>query len=329
MCDRSEILDPIDLFSELLDKWRFHGDPGFNGEFTTPWGLSFEKQPGRAPFYVVPSGLARLELTDPPALSWELGAKDLVLLPGGDAHILRDSSGSLATPASSLPPQPHHGGMRTLRWGGGGTPTQVVGGVFRFDSSFALPILGAMDRVIVIRAHDRARFEGIDSVLGLFCHEGRSGLPGNRAAISGLLKLLFIQIMRTTLSARQPENQTCRPSPLVLMMDRSLRTAAEAIHLESEKPWTIEALAALVGMSRTTFALRFQALVGTSPLAYLTQVRMLQATSYLDSTDETLEAIAGRVGYGSEAAFATAFKRELGLAPGAWRRRSGKGRETA
>ena len=108
-------------------------------------------------------------------------------------------------------------------------------------------------------------------------------------------------------------------------MDPKLRPAAEAIHFDPQRPWTIDALAALVGMSRTTFALRFQDLTGTSPMAYLTQVRMLHATNLLDSADETLEAIARQVGYGSEAAFSTAFKRELGMAPGAWRRRQKEG----
>ncbi len=320
MSDRSEVLDPPDVFSDLLDRWKFHGDPGFHGEFTAPWGLSFDRGEGLAPFYVVASGSASLQLAEPGAEAWKLGVGDLVLLPRGDAHVLKDSPGSRAVPGSGFPPPSPHGTMRTLRWGGGGDAARVIGGVFRFGSRFALPILGAMDRVLVIRADDHSRFEGIDAVLGLFCREGSLGQQGNRAAIAGLLKVLFIQIMRTILAAHRPQTRVCARNPLVLLMEPSLRAAAEAIHFEPQKPWTLDTLASLVGMSRTTFAVRFQDLAGTSPLAYLTQVRMLHATDALETTDDTLEAIARRVGYGSEAAFATAFKRELGVAPGAWRK---------
>lgn len=315
MIHRSDVVAP-DVFSELLDQWRFHGDPGFYGEFTAPWGLSLEATPGRAPFYVVASGLVHLEVEDQGEIELRVG--DLVVLPRGDSHALRSAPGVRVVPASQLPPPVPHGGLRHLTWGGGGEVTQLVAGVFRFDSPFALPILGALERAIVLRAGTSR--EGIDPLLGLFCHEGREGHPGHRAVLSGLLKLLFIQIMRATLSGRNPHG-TCPQSPLVLLIDPSLRNAAEAMHFEPHRPWTIEALAALVGMSRTTFALKFQALTGTSPLAYLTQLRMLRATTLLETTTLTLEAVAQRVGYGSEAAFSSAFKRELGVAPGAWRKR--------
>lgn len=313
MIDRSDF-DAPDLFSELLDQWKFHGDPGFHGEFSAPWGLAVEATPGRAPFYVVASGRVRLEVG---RQSHDLGDRDLVVLPRGSAHTLTSGPGArpLVGPEWAAPPQ---GGMRHLAGGGGGEVSHVVGGTFRFESPFALPVLGALEEAIVLRAE--ATLEGIESLLGLFCHEGRSPTPGHRAVLSGLLKLLFIQIMRVTLSGRNPSGH-CPQSPLVLLVDPSLRVAAEAMHFESHKTWTIEALASLVGMSRTTFAVRFQGLTGTSPLAYLTQVRMLQATNLLETTSLTLEAVAKRVGYGSEAAFSSAFRRELGVAPGAWRKR--------
>ncbi len=136
---------------------------------------------------------------------------------------------------------------------------------------------------------------------------------------------MFIEFLRLALSTREQGNQPCSKNPLLLLFDPVLRSAAEAIHFESRKPWTIEALADLSGLSRTSFAVRFQELTGTSPLAYLTQVRMLNAVDLLERTNDTLGAIALQVGYGSEAAFSTAFKRELGVSPGAYRKEKSMG----
>jgi AraC-like DNA-binding protein len=77
-----------------------------------------------------------------------------------------------------------------------------------------------------------------------------------------------------------------------------------------------------VGLSRAAFARRFTALVGQPPLAYLTWWRMTTAARRLRDSDAPLRAIAGQSGYASEFAFATAFKRAYGVAPGQYRRRT-------
>ena len=74
-------------------------------------------------------------------------------------------------------------------------------------------------------------------------------------------------------------------------------------------------------MSRAAFARRFSAMTGRPPLAYLTWWRMVLAGRLLRSSDASLDAVAGQVGYTSEFAFAKAFKRHFGVAPGRYRRR--------
>jgi len=319
MIDRSKVFDDTDLFSEMLEKLRFHGDPGVGGWFTAPWGLAFDATPGHSPFYVVAEGRCFLEISGD---EWELRVGDLVLLPQGDAHSLKDAPGSRSVPFSSVPLSPGGTGMRTVHWGGGGMQTQIVSGILKFDSPHALPILKAMDKTFVLRAQDAGRSDGIDPLLGLYCREGRSQAPGSRAATAELLKLLFIEILRNRLSGQIRNQRPCGGNTLLLAFEPSLRAAAEAIHFEPGRPWTLAQLADLSGLSRTTFAVRFQSVAATSPLAYLTRVRMLKAVDLLERTTATLEAIAGQVGYGSEAAFSTAFKRELGVSPGAYRNQS-------
>ena len=75
-------------------------------------------------------------------------------------------------------------------------------------------------------------------------------------------------------------------------------------------------------MSRSGFAARFTALVGESPMRYLTEWRMHLARLELKDTPSSLAEVAERFGYGSEAAFCKAYRRVFGASP-ARDRRSG------
>ncbi len=86
-----------------------------------------------------------------------------------------------------------------------------------------------------------------------------------------------------------------------------------------DSPWTVAELGATGGLSRAAFARRFTALVGEPPLTYLTWWRMTTAGRLLRHDDLSLREVAGRTGYTSEFAFAKAFKREHGMAPGRYR----------
>ena len=68
-------------------------------------------------------------------------------------------------------------------------------------------------------------------------------------------------------------------------------------------------------MSRSTFALRFKETVGESPLEYLTRWRMLLAGDKLENSSDSISVIALSLGYQSESAFSTAFKRVMGSSP--------------
>jgi AraC-like DNA-binding protein len=68
-------------------------------------------------------------------------------------------------------------------------------------------------------------------------------------------------------------------------------------------------------MSRSTFALRFKETVGASPLEYLTRWRMLLAADRLENSSDSISVIALSLGYESESAFSTAFKRVTGRSP--------------
>ena len=116
----------------------------------------------------------------------------------------------------------------------------------------------------------------------------------------------------------QQEGQT---GWLASLADRIVGKALNALHARPAFAWTLEDLARESGTSRSVLAERFQHLVGRSPIAYLTQWRMLLAANQLRRSTAPLSQIAEDVGYQTDTAFSRAFRREFGLPPGAWRRK--------
>ncbi|OUD03738.1 helix-turn-helix domain-containing protein [Streptomyces swartbergensis] len=89
-------------------------------------------------------------------------------------------------------------------------------------------------------------------------------------------------------------------------------------HLDEEV--TVEQLAARAHMSPRTFARRFQQETGTTPYRWILRQRVLLAQRLLEATDETMDAIAGRTGFGNAAALRHHFVRSVGTTPNAYRR---------
>jgi transcriptional regulator GlxA family with amidase domain len=102
-------------------------------------------------------------------------------------------------------------------------------------------------------------------------------------------------------------------------IDPQIAQALTTLHDQPAANWTLAELAGQAGMSRTLFATRFRAAVGESPMRHLAKIRLGQAAGYLTTTDLSVEAIARRTGYGTNAALSKAFKREFGTSPGRYR----------
>lgn len=92
-------------------------------------------------------------------------------------------------------------------------------------------------------------------------------------------------------------------------------------HLDQEL--TVEQLAARAHMSPRTFARRFQQETGTTPHRWLTNQRLLLAQRLLEGTNEPVDAVAARCGFGNGATLRHHFGRRLGTTPQAYRRTFG------
>jgi len=100
----------------------------------------------------------------------------------------------------------------------------------------------------------------------------------------------------------------------------ALASSTTQEHHNPDSSWSLDELARESGTSRAVLAERFVHYVGMPPMQYLARWRMQLASAQLTSSDKKLAQIAGEVGYGSEAAFSRAFKREVGMAPADFRR---------
>ncbi|MGV9453109.1 AraC family transcriptional regulator [Streptomyces sp. NPDC003635] len=283
------------------------------------WGSRFGPYPG-AGFHVVLRGSCWL--LSPDGTATRLSVGDVVFLPHGSVHGM--SSGpdrEAAVLPLDVEPGASDGAAHDV---GGGLDGEVVDGgavlvcgAYRLDRGQIHPFLRALPDVVHLPAGPD-RHPALAAVVELLAADLTDGKPGADAALPALLDLLLVHVLRAWLeleSARGPSAGWC-----AALADPRVAAALNYLHRRPAHPWTVQELAHKVGMSRTAFARRFTRFVGSTPMAYLTWWRLSSAARILRDSDAPLSAVAGQVGYTSEFAFAHAFKRHHGLAPGRFRR---------
>jgi AraC-like DNA-binding protein len=135
--------------------------------------------------------------------------------------------------------------------------------------------------------------------------------PGGSLVVQQLSTLLVVQALRVHLQTAAPGGVGW----LFALRDERMRVAITAMHQEPERRWSVQSLGERAGMSRTSFAIRFKQTVGKGPLEYLTEWRMMLASDMLAKSDDPVSKIAASLGYESDSAFSTAFRRVMGCSP--------------
>ena len=138
-----------------------------------------------------------------------------------------------------------------------------------------------------------------------------------RAMSPRMAELMFIEVVRRHLETLPPQ----QTGWLAGLRDPVVGPVLSLLHARPAEEWTLAALARDVGSSRTVVADRFSAVVGIPPMQYLTQWRIQLAASLLTQGGAKVSAVAGQIGYASEAAFSRAFKRATGQSPAEFRSR--------
>ncbi|MCX4768032.1 AraC family transcriptional regulator [Streptomyces sp. NBC_01275] len=286
-----------------------------------PWRQEFASVPGSAGFQVVLQGSCWL--LPPETEPVQLGAGDVVFLPHGRGHTLADSPETPVTVPACSPADHQLSSVYasdSVDWSGDdGAVTVVLCGAYQLDLSRTHPLLLTLPDLIHLPAQ-AGRHPELSSAVELLAAEVENPRLGTDAAVPALLDALLLYILRIWFNGRSSLGNTTGWA--AALNDPPTAAALHAIHRDPASPWTVAKLAAEAGLSRAPFARRFALLIGQPPFGYLTWWRMTTAARLLRTSDAPLRSIAAQVGYTSEFAFANAFKRTHGTAPGTYRRRS-------
>ncbi|HKC19376.1 MAG TPA: AraC family transcriptional regulator [Candidatus Dormibacteraeota bacterium] len=278
-------------------------------DMTTPWGFRVARRDGPA-FHLLTSGSAWLDV-EGMAEGVPVQAGDLVILPRGDGHQVRDSRhGPILWLDDILARTPPVYGR--LRHGGGGERAELVCGGFALDQLTARPMLEALPRVIHLKGQGGAAPEWLAGLIRMIALETASGGPGAEAVVTRLTDALLAQALRHHLL----ETDEADSAPVT---DTQVARALRLMRDRADEQWSVPRLAAAVGLSRAAFARRFQAVTGEPPMRSLTRYRMTRAANMLRTSNAGLREIAQRTGYESEVSISKAFRRQYGVAPGAYR----------
>jgi AraC-like DNA-binding protein len=309
----SDFLLSTDPLGEALHFLRMSGTFYSRCEFTAPWALELPPIAGALMFHVVTSGSCTLDV--PGAEPAALRPGSLALVPHGEGHQLWSEAGVRAVKLFDLPREYLSDRYEILRIDGGGPAVTLICGVIRFDHPAGRHLASLLPGMILVDSETSMHQEWLQSTLRFMAHEARTLRPGGETVITRLADVLVIQAIRSWLE-RDP---SARAGWLGAMRDPQIGRALNLIHRAPEEEWTVARLAHEVAMSRSAFSARFTDLVGESPMRYVARWRMSVAVTMLTDGREALAEIASRLGYRSEAAFSRAFKRTVGMSPGAAR----------
>jgi AraC-like DNA-binding protein len=260
------------------------------------------------------AGEVVMTAVDEPAI--RLGPGDVVLVRGLLAHAIRSDTDAPTVPLEDVLAAGPVGGARSFLVGdtGAAAPASVFFcGAYLFEGDVGATLLDSLPPVVHLRPppHDT-----LHAALALLAREVVRDEPGQQTLLDRLLDVVLVQSVRTHLTAQG----ALAPGWFRASSDADIGVALRAMHGDPGRNWTVAELATIASMSRSAFARRFAELVGSPPLAYLTDWRMALARERLRDTDDGLASIAAAVGYSSEFSFAATFKRHSGMAPGRWRR---------
>jgi AraC-like DNA-binding protein len=314
----------MDALSETLRVVRLVGAIFINARFTAPWCYHSPSADTAAPvlepgaervviFHMITEGECYVELGDEPPL--HLTAGDVVVFPQGHAHNMCSQPGVPPAKGARLD-EVLSRRPRQLNFGGGGATTRLVCGYLACDARLARMLLAGLPSMVRVNVRGSNAGIWLEASVRYALAEARSPRPGGAGVLAKLSEVLFIEVLRMYVH-EQAEGRT---GWLAGVGDRIVGAALNALHERPAQAWTLEELAQAACTSRSVLAERFQQLVGTSPMLYLTQWRMLLAANLLCRSNAPLARIAEDVGYQTDTAFSRAFRREYGAPPAAWRR---------
>ncbi len=266
-------------FSQVLQLIRLRAEIYYDATQCGVWSLD-NPPSGLTCFHLLMHGQCMLEI--PQVFSGSLSQGDLVIFPYEMAHTLQS-----ITPDDT---------------------TSVMCGHIFFAHQASHTVLQALPSFLHLKSHETQAW--LPPLQQLIDYEKTIRPTHSKPMIERLSELLFLHVLQHVMA-----DSTSLSGVLALYAHPKLRHAIERIHEQVQFSATLEQLAEIAGMSRTSFCQRFKQVSGLTPFEYQTWWRMQLAWQYLQA-GETVQIVADKVGYASEAAFSRSFKRQFGVAAG-------------
>ena len=298
-----------DALTEVLEALQIEGRIYCVNDMKTPWAIDEERR-DQIYFYVIENGSGQLKLKNRGReISFDDG--DLILVASGEDHLIYNGS-----PENPVLNSRFFGENRKERHylrieGGGDEKTSFICGAFFFKYTKENALRAALPPVIHLRAAEPGTAEWLAPLLAMLSRDARKAEVGAGAVINRLTEIIFVQAVRHWIKTHKNE----QTGWLAALNDEQVSRALNLLHQNPGKNWTVAAIAAKVGMSRSPFAAKFTSLVGEPPLKYLTKWRLNLAAGYLRSNELSVAEISGKVGYETSQAFGKNFKRYFGVSP--------------
>ena len=303
----------MDPLTSLLEGPRARGAFLLRAVLDPPWSLRIQD---RAPLTVVAMVRGRAWLHPDDEAPERLRPGDVAIARGPEPYTVADEVTTpvqvvihpgerCATPDGRDLHDVMDLGLRT--WGNSPTgSTVMLVGTYHMDGDVSQRLLRCLPAVVVLRDEPATA-----PLVSLLSDEVQRDEPGQTAVLDRQLDLLLITALRAWFA--RPEAEP--PRWYRASADPVVGPALRLLQHNPAHPWTVEDLAAKVGVSRAALARRFTALVGEPPMAYLTAWRLALAADLLRDPDATLAAVARQVGYTTPFALSAAFKRVHGVSP--------------
>jgi AraC-like DNA-binding protein len=296
-----------DLLSDVLRFVHLSGERVFTTELGSGFNVRF--QSGSASVHVIQEGLVDIEAEGLSPL--RLSAGDAVVLPHPAKYTFRDAASVEAGSGTAL--EIDSSGLQgpILIHSSGSIAARTISATFQFETRGGLsPLLKLLPGVIHIAKEADQSAILIRDLAQFLVIESAEQEPGAALMISRLIDIMIIRCLRTWAISRGSSQGW-----IGALADARISRAVAALHRDPAKPWLVEDMASIAGMSRSRFAELFLQIVGESPLRYLQRWRLATASDLLRESNLPVAEIARSIGYESEAAFSRAFKAMFGTTP--------------
>jgi len=185
----------------------------------------------------------------------------------------------------------------------------IICASIEFGVGLRHPLARALPEVVLIRLRD---IPTLDMSLQVLFREASEQHCGRQAVLDRLIEVVFIQVLRDLM-----DRQRLQVGLLAGLAEPRLTKAINAMHADPAHNWSLEELAAIAGMSRARFAVKFRDIVGMTPGSYLSEWRLGVAQSLLRQ-GKPVQLVSDIIGYGNASALSRAFRAQVGLSPTEW-----------